>query len=56
MLSELKAVRMSWDAPAFWMYSSGTTGKPKGGPSTKNDFSRALTEMWRLGQGLIWNV
>ena len=27
---DLTAVQMSWDAPAFWMYSSGTTGKPKG--------------------------
>ena len=27
---DLKAVQMRWDAPAFWMYSSGTTGKPKG--------------------------
>ena len=27
---DLKAVQMPWDAPAFWMYSSGTTGKPKG--------------------------
>ncbi len=27
---DLTAVQTSWDAPAFWMYSSGTTGKPKG--------------------------
>ena len=27
---DLTAVQMRWDAPAFWMYSSGTTGKPKG--------------------------
>ena len=27
---DLTAVQMRWEAPAFWMYSSGTTGKPKG--------------------------
>ncbi len=28
--SELKSVQRPADAPGFWMYSSGTTGKPKG--------------------------
>ncbi len=28
--SVLESVRRSMDAPGFWMYSSGTTGKPKG--------------------------
>ena len=27
---ELKIIRLPLDAPAIWMYSSGTTGKPKG--------------------------
>ena len=26
----LQTVKLKWDAPAIWMYSSGTTGKPKG--------------------------
>ena len=29
-MEELQAVQLQWDSPAIWMYSSGTTGKPKG--------------------------
>ncbi|HEX9368906.1 MAG TPA: benzoate-CoA ligase family protein [Vicinamibacterales bacterium] len=35
--SELDADRTSRDAPAFWLYSSGSTGAPKGCPHLHHD-------------------
>ena len=29
-IDELEPVQLEWDSSAIWMYSSGTTGKPKG--------------------------
>ena len=29
-VEDLDVIQMQWDSPAIWMYSSGTTGKPKG--------------------------
>jgi len=51
---ELDAVQLPWDAPALWMYSSGTTGRPKGvvhQQKTVLASARLMGEILKVGPG-----
>ena len=51
---ELEAVQLPWDAPALWMYSSGTTGKPKGVVHQQKTIlaaARLMGEILEVGPG-----
>jgi benzoate-CoA ligase family protein len=47
---DLDAVDMSRDDPAFWLYSSGTTGFPKGAVHLQHDMSCCAES---VGQGVL---
>lgn len=52
--AQLASVKSSPDDPGFWMYSSGTTGKPKGvvhDQRTVEDAKNMLGELMKVGPG-----